>query len=430
MSRRLCAAALLAAAATAQGPPTPAELSNSTICDALGFPSLDGYLLRLPLESPYGRTSSAPVFLPVYATLPDGVLGNAVFENVTTAVVYIHGLRGAAHEYFCAGAAAAAGHDGVLSLAPWFGDEQVTAEIWGAPAGEAGVSAFWRSATRWLTGGNTFAGADGASPQTRYSTAFDALDALVSALRDGGGFPNLKLITIAGFSAGAQLASRYAFASPASLPPAPGAAAVRVIVSDPSSLMYLDGRRPAPACRPLRDTGAGWKCAEFDVPPEAPDCADYDVYKFGINNASYLNGYMALFDEDPALRAETVRAFAAKDVVWIFGDEDVCNCNAPGFSNAPSCYIEGMTCLPDAEGGPGCCDTAPDGMSNKVDFSCEAMVQGSNRLQRGVLYFDYLSAFFDEAGEPFAHRRFFGHFAHNNSGEYASEAFQQFAFNV
>ena len=425
---RLCAAALLALA-LAQNP-APAELSNSTICDSLGFPSLDGYLLRLPLASPYGRTSSAPVFRPVYATLPAGVLGETVYGNVTAAVIYIHGLTGAANEYFCSGAAAGAAHDGVLSLAPWFGSEQVTAAVWGAPAGEDGVSAFWGAASRWLTGGNTFAGADGASPQTRYSTAFDALDALVAALRDGGGFPNLEIITVAGFSAGAQLASRYAFASPASLPPAPGAVAVRVIVSDPASFMYVDGRRPAPACRPLRDTGDGWQCAEFDVPPEAPDCADYDVYKYGVNNASYLNGYMALFDKDPALRAETIRAFAAKDVAYIFGTGDACNCNAPGFANKPSCYIEGMTCLPDAAGGPGCCDTAPDGMANMVDVSCEAMVQGSNRLQRGILFTDYLRAFYDEAGVPFAHRRFFGAFAHNNSGMYASEAFQQLAFKV
>ena len=412
--------------------PAPSQLANMSTCNALGFADLSGFLLRLPLSSPYGRTTTVPIFLPVYATLPAGVLGDAVYENITTAVIYLHGLLGDANSYFCEGAMASAGHQGVLTLAPWFGNEQIDAAVWGAPAGEEGASAFWSLSSRWLTGGNTSPSADGESPQTRFSTAFDALDALLAALHSLSGFPNLRLITLAGFSAGAQLASRYAVASMTGTPPEPPSAAPteRIIVSNPSSLMYLDSRRPVPDCRPLRDTGADWSCNDFASPPEAPDCTDFDEYKYGVANASYQNGYMTLFDEDPAVRAAAVRRFASKDVIWIFGSLDVCNCNTPAFGNEPSCYIEGETCLPDAAGGTGCCDTAPDGLSNMVDFSCEAMVQGSNRLQRGILYTDYLQRFYEEAGEHYAQRRFFGAFAHNNSGEYASAAFQRYAFSV
>ena len=410
--------------------PVPSQLSNSTQCRALGFDSLEGYLARLPLSSPYGRPSSEPVFLPLYATLPAGLSGAAVYDNITTAVIYIHGLLGSANSYFCAGAAAGRGHEGVLTLAPWFGNEQVDAATWGAPAGERGASAFWTAASRWLTGGNTSPSADGGAPATRYSTAFDALDALIAALRSGGGFPSLRLITVAGFSAGAQLTSRYALASAEGAPPAPGAPAVRLLVSDPASLLYLDAARPAPACRPLRDTGEGWACqAGFAPPPEAPDCADYEVYKYGTREMGYQNGYCAKFDAEPALLEAAVRAYAGKDVAYILGTGDVCNCNAPGFDNAASCYIVGADCLPNAAGGPGCCDTAPDGHDNKVDFSCEAMVQGSNRLQRGLLYFQYLQQLYAARGEPFRQRIAFGSFAHNNSGEYASDAFQRLAFD-
>lgn len=107
----------------------------------------------------------------------------------------------------------------------------------------------------------------------------------------------------------------------------------------------------------------------------------------------------------------------------------MCNCNAPGFVNAARCFIEGAQCLPDAAGGPGCCDTTPDAPNNMVDDTCSAMVQGSNRLQRGVLYYQYLEQLYAASGERFAHRLAFGNFAHDNAGEYASAAFQQLAYS-
>ena len=64
------------------------------------------------------------VFLPVFVSRA---------ADPTHAVVWLHGLRGDANTYYCSGLAATAAARAAgktLSVAPWFGDEQVTLEQW------------------------------------------------------------------------------------------------------------------------------------------------------------------------------------------------------------------------------------------------------------------------------------------------------------
>jgi pimeloyl-ACP methyl ester carboxylesterase len=422
-ARTAALAAAVARCVLAQDP-LPPQLSNMSQCLALGFPSLDGYLSRLALSSPYGTASATGVFAPLYSTLPLDAAA-ASYGNISTAVIYVHGLSGNANSYFCSGAVASAEHAGVLTLAPWFGSTQVTGAGWGGASDDDSVSAFWTT-SRWLSGGNN-------SPKpAQFTTAFDVLDALIANLSASAAFPNLRLITLVGFSAGSQLASRYAFASAVAAPG--GSPHVRVIVSNPSSFLYIDKTRPAPSCRPLRDTGGSWACADFETPPEAAACDTYDDYKYGTRTMGYLNLYLAPFDGDPALLATAVTRFAGKDVVYIMGTGDVCNCNADGFANTlgEACFPENgeLSCTPDASGGAGCCDTYPDAQSNALDTGCEAMVQGSNRLQRGLLYFEYLTQVYADKKVELVQQLFTGPFAHNNSGLYASEPFQRWCFEL
>ena len=80
-------------------------------------------------------------------------------------------------------------------------------------------------------------------------------------------------------------------------------------------------------------------------------------------------------------------------VTYALGRFDACNCNTNNYSNAPSCVVAGSNAVPNYEGPPGCADTAADDVSaNKLDTGCSAMVEGSNRLQRGTIYLDYLAA--------------------------------------
>jgi pimeloyl-ACP methyl ester carboxylesterase len=416
------AAALLARASCF----APAELSNMKRCDSVGLPDLAPYEQRLELgASPYGKSSSKRVFLPVYGSQPFAS-GGRPNASVTSAVIFIHGLNGNANAYFCDGIAAsrAADMDGSsLIVAPWFGNEQAQGGDWGSGGDASSASAFWTT-SRWMQGGNISPGAS--APPTGFTTAFDALDALVRNISESALFPNLEIVTIVGFSAGAQLSSRYAFATALGAAGA-GGPRVRFVVSDPGTFLYLDDARPDPSCRPLRDTGVDASCDAFSVPPEAADCSTYDDYKYGLADGSlaYQNAYLAPLDGDAAAKAAAVARLRGKDVVFIFGQNDVCNCNLDGFANdADACY-PGATCTPNDFGGKGCCDTYPS-TSNALTNVCEAGVQGSNRLQRGLLYVAYLRNFW--AG--FAPRVFTAAFGHDDTAFYASKPFNEVAWAI
>ena len=442
--RRL--AALLLASAAAQPAPLPAELADPTLCIASGFlPSGDisAYMARLDLTSPYGKSSDAPLFMPLYASHALGGAGAAPDASITTASIFLHGLSAAANSYFCTGFAAARGHN-ALVLAPWHGDEQVNSSYWSRPGsaaggeeeGEEAWSAYWTT-SRWIQGGNISPGVTNAA---QFTTSYDIIDALVRNVTTSGLFPSLKLVSVIGFSAGSQFTSRWAFGSPvggAGAGALSGGVPVRLFVSDPGSLLYLDETRPAPECRPLRDTGpAAPPCASFVRPRDAEiaNCtATWDAYKFGIDGGfSNLNAYMAVYDTNATAKAEALARFGTKDIQFIFGDEDACNCNSAGYANKLSyCFPDGaaLNCTPDDTGGAGCCDTWPDATtSNAMDVSCEAMPQGSNRLQRGLLYVQHLNLVFPSRARGAFVAQTVAGMGHNNSGLYAFPPFIASAF--
>ena len=403
----------------------PSQLSDNSTCAGYGLN--DAMLLAardaIPLESPYS-TSSQSVFLPVFRYYE---------KTPTRAVIWIHGLSGDANTYYCSGVAAtknAGASERTLSIAPWFGDEQVTLEEWLGTSGAArwrrrramsnstsSVSAYW-STSRWLSGG------DNSPSPSRFTTSFDGLDETVRWLRLS--FTGLEATSLVGFSAGAQLVSRWAFFSSE-------AASTISVVSDPSSYMYLDATRPDATCSPLSDTGASHKCSSFSVPSSASDCAAYDDYKYGLSDlaAQTSNLYLSGFADNATRLAAAVAAFPYRDVRFIFGTEDVCNCNTDGFENSQAyCYPAAADgCSPNADGGSvgghGCCDTYPDSYtSNAVDVKCEALLQGSNRLQRGLNFVAYLRALAPDA------EILTGTFAggHNCSGAFFSDTLSGWSF--
>ncbi|MEO5797157.1 MAG: hypothetical protein ABIP34_20200 [Rhodoferax sp.] len=151
----------------------------------------------------------------------------------TTALVAIHGHPRDANTSFNA-ALAAVQSGGALNrslvVAPLF---QVSAAD-AAPCHTAGVPAaqdgdlLWTCAS-WIAGGKARK-----TPTAQGLSSFTALDALVVELHRQ--WPSLQTVTIAGFSAGAQLVQHYiGFAA---MPPAP--MAVRYVVADPGTWLYFD----------------------------------------------------------------------------------------------------------------------------------------------------------------------------------------------
>ena len=349
------------------------ELSDNSTCARGGLTDamLESYRSRVTLRNHYGATTNVSgVFLPVFSSLPLDET-SAAHAAVQSAVVFIHGLSGDANSYFCDGSsavAAAGASESVLVVAPWFGNEQVTSGEWTRSAAPDNVSAYWTT-SRWLTGGD-------ASPAPgRFTTSFDALDAVIELLLGGptGLFPNVERVVIAGFSAGAQLASRHAFFSLAD-------ASVAWIIGDPSSWLFLDAARPAPSCCALRDTGPEHVCGEFALPADeaVAACPSFDDYKYGLSNltsAAASNLYLEPFAANASHVAAARARWFTKDVRYLLGDEDVCNCQSAGYQNplSDACFPSNVTCTNSeyAWNGTTCCDTYPDGTANALSVTCE-----------------------------------------------------------
>jgi hypothetical protein len=361
----------------------PAQFAVNTACQTAGIDDLAPYRNMVAVDQ--GES-----FMPVLSSHDL----SQVDDDVTQAVIWLHGLLGDANNYFCDGLAAArsAGAErSTLTLAPWFGSERLSAAAWNGTADDNSSSLCWDGA-HWISGGDDF---------QEESSAFAALDLVLGTLQQ---FPRLQRVSVAGFSAGCQLASRWSFFSRItdSLD-----LNISFILGDCGSYLFLDDSRPADECTPLRDTGAEHECHSFAAPntTQQEDCADFNGFKYGLNfskNDLAGNSYISLFGEESLEAAKT--NFAKRDVRLLLGAMDACQCQVPGFSNPSFCFPSGVSCGPSLAG-DGCCDTYPDSLAsgemplpNVVDFRCQAMLQGSNRLQRGLNWASHLKDFYTRRG--------------------------------
>jgi hypothetical protein len=178
--------------------------------------------------------------------------------------------------------------------------------------------------------GNTWRGG-GPAANAKEATSFHVADELLKRLADRRVFPNLKRIVVAGHSAGGQFAHRYAAAS--RLLDGLGVP-VKLVVSNPSSYLYLDARRP----------DAEGKLVEF---AGREGCPNFNRYLYGMEGRSGYPGEVG----DEALKANLVK----RDVTYLIGE----------------------------------LDTEP---LAGFDSSCSAMAQGKSRYARGESYWKAIRA--------------------------------------
>ncbi|WP_398501785.1 hypothetical protein [Variovorax sp.] len=184
----------------------------------------------------------------------------------------------------------------------------------GVPAAQDG-DLLWTCAS-WLEGGRAENGSG--------LSSFAAMDALVAELHRR--WPGLRTVTLAGFSAGAQMVQHYiGFAAD---PPA-ASLALRYVVADPGTWLYFDAYRPFP-------------------PSDAAACPALHRWKYGTE------GLPAHLGRDAA---QARARYAAADIHYLQGELDT------------------------GEG---------KGTAYRVlDKSCAATAQGPYRLQRGLAYAQY-----------------------------------------
>lgn len=247
-------------------------------------------------------------------------------DSVRRVVLVVHGSQRDADRYYDRAVAAASADIGfrdLLLLAPNFrtlADQPATREH------------YW-SSHGWKIGNKSL------DPNRISSFAVvNELLARVCAVEPAM-FPNLQTIVIAGHSAGGQFVNRYAAGGAECLNQA---VEVRYVVMNPSSYLYVDGRRRS---GPTGDFG-----------PVTNGCLTYDDYKYGLRN---LNSYMR------QVGAKRLRNQLFKRRTYYLAGQD---------------------------------DTR---MGGSLDGRCAADLQGRNRLVRFVNYRDYSRLFEDWTAAEF-----------------------------
>lgn len=142
-----------------------------------------------------------------------------------------------------------------------------------------------------------------------------------------------------------------------------------VVMSAPHILPHF------PRCRPRQDTGPSWSCSSFgDYTPFASACPGFNDYKLGLNNLNASSPYFTRLAGSPAAMSA---AYLAKNILYVLGEADVCNCLSSGVTNPAVCFRASQTCSPVANGNnASCCDMpAPQPINAMVDIACGDMLQ-------------------------------------------------------
>ena len=192
---------------------------------------------------------------------------------------------------------------------------------------------------RWR-GSDWSAGLDSKSPSQ--ISSFEVLNEFILALLDTGHFPNVRTLVVAGHSAGGQFVNRFAAGSKPLQDGLSGRKiAVLFVISNPSSYLYFDEKRPKNAVESLF------------VAPDPKLYPKYDNYRYGLKA---LSRYMQNVG-----RENIKKYYKTANIRYLLGGSDTDE-NHKDLSKTPG-----------------------------------AMSQGRQRLERGLLYYAYTLEFFNNA---------------------------------
>jgi pimeloyl-ACP methyl ester carboxylesterase len=248
---------------------------------------------------------------------------NAKNEGITRALVMVHGAGRDADNYFRTAVAAA-------FLAGALDDTVVIAPRFASNDGRGCRDTLAPNEVSWSCNGNSWR-SGGVSTSNPNLTSYDFADEILRELARKEIFPNLKVIVVAGHSAGGQFVTRYEMANQVH---DKIGVLVTYVVANPSSYAYLDSTRPAPSGK------------EFRAFNDARNCTTYDRWPYGLKDRA---GYVGKIADD-----QLERQLAARPTTYLVGELDT---------------------LPLAG----------------FDSSCPAMAQGPTRLARGEAYVKYVN---------------------------------------
>jgi hypothetical protein len=288
-------------------------------------------------------------------------------ECITRAIFYVHGSSRSPTSGYDA-LVDTADANGVLPstlvAAPWFqAFEDCTSGTCPAP------ERIYFDDNGWSQGDD---GVVLATPLSlRPHSSYEYMDALIELVTEPAKFPNLREVIVTGHSAGGQYTQRYAAGG---LEPnvVPAGVAVRFLPANPSSYMLVHP--------------SGVNLAPGD---DVFDLLEAFTYKYGLVDR---NRYMNLLtsSEDSSRLNPLVDQYLDRDVTYLIGSEDYCDCNCftTGGVACDGAISDGTCICGNAIGG-----TCANGNGN---LACddESLAQGDTRLDRAYNYIDHLDANF------------------------------------
>jgi len=248
--------------------------------------------------------------------------------GIANAVIVIHGTNRNADDYY-------ANMSNAASMRPFETDSLIII----APQflTEVDIDSFsldnehlYWSNGGWKSGSNSRNNVT--NPRPEKIPSYAVLDTVM--LRLAQKFPNLESIVFTGHSAGGQVTNRYSATTPiVDTLCIQFEVSTKFIVANPSSYLYLDEKRRVSAT-----------VDQFSVPVAV--CSGYNDWKYGLIN---------LYTYPANVGVNSIRnMFEKRQVVYLLGEND------------------------------------NDSNSTSLDISCEAMLQGNHRLERGAIYHNYL----------------------------------------
>jgi hypothetical protein len=274
--------------------------------------------------------------LPYCANMPTGARN----EDVDRIVFSVHGIGTNAVEYYEWMVAAAERVPGRLERTLILGPQLMTA----ANARQMGIGptdVYWQSSSDRYWG--PLSASIPEHPRNAHISIFELMDRWLAELVRPELFPNLQTVVIAGHSGGGQFTNRYAVASTFDIAAVRPGVRMVYVVSNPSTYVYLTDERLVPGttnafARPSADAIAA--------------CPNYNAYGTGLEEIDAVP-YLARLEPE-----QMRRQYAAREVVYLLGEAD----------------------------------NDPDGPS--LARGCNAMLQGAQRLERGMTYFNKMRHLF------------------------------------
>lgn len=231
-----------------------------------------------------------------------------------------------------------------LIMAPHFPQTNANLAHYGL---DRSTGLIWRS-SQWKFGGP--------SENAGGLSSYDVMDRVIEYVATGGNFPNVEKIVIAGHSAGGQFVNRYAAATRIGETISGSGVQMRYIVANPSSYLYFTDERVFPGTMNAFATPVP---AFHDLCPDPYCCPDdpgpcpitYNDYIYGLGDG--LNDYWQAVIDDIGIEGVKLR-YRNKSVAYLLGRLDTDSCDP------------------------------------WLDRSCGALLEGRNRLERGLVYYNYI----------------------------------------